>query len=125
MRNIVDQASETASNVASKATEMASNVRNQAGEMLHHVGDSPLAKTAGRIPTDAFLIAAAGSIVGSLVLKLMGRQKDADFIGHWAPTLISLGLLSKLVEHDEHMAEHAAATAPKRSRRSPGNSTGE
>ena len=117
MRNIMDQASETASNVAGKASEMASSVGSQlkdrassvgsqlkggASSLGHTIGESPIARTTGMIPTDAFLIAAAGSIVGSLALKLMGRHKDAEFVGHWAPTLISLGLLSKLVEHDRH-----------------------
>ena len=146
MRNIMDQASETASNVASKASEVASNLgsrasdvghqirdratevggqlRDQASHLGHAMGESPIARSTGRIPTDAFLIAAAGSIVSSLALKLMGRQKDADFVGHWAPTLISLGLLSKLVEHDRHLREHAEAT-PARRRRSSSNSGGE
>lgn len=125
MRNIVDQASETASNVAHKASEMATNLGSKASDVAsdlkthatdaaHYIGESPITRSTGRIPTDAFLIAAAGSIVGSLVLKLMGRQKDADFVGHWAPTLISLGLLSKLVDHDKHLMDHAQSQSTPR-----------
>lgn len=77
-------------------------------EAQHMIGKSPLARTTGRIPTDAFLLAAAGSIVGSLVLKIAGRDRDAEFVGHWAPTLVALGLLSKLVDHDRH-TEHVSA----------------
>lgn len=72
-------------------------------EATETVRRSPIARTTQRVPTDVFLIAAGGSVVGSLVLKLMGRHRDAEFVGHWAPTLISLGLLSKLIEHDRHM----------------------
>lgn len=72
--------------------------------MIEQVSDtmsrSPIAQTARKVPTDAFLIAAGASIAGSLVLKLMGRHRDAEFVGHWAPTLISLGLLGKLIDHD-------------------------
>ena len=69
-------------------------------EATETVRRSPIARSTQRVPTDVFLIAAGGSIVGSLVLKLMGRHRDAEFVGHWAPTLISLGLLSKLMDHD-------------------------
>jgi hypothetical protein len=61
-----------------------------------------LEKTATRIPTEWYLVGAVGSIGISLGLKLMGRNKDAEFVGHWAPTFLALGLLSKLVEHDQH-----------------------
>ena len=51
-----------------------------------------------RLPSDAFLYAAGGSIIASLTLKLMGREKDALFVGQWAPTFLILGLYNKLVK---------------------------
>jgi len=51
-----------------------------------------------KLPSDAFLYAAGGSIVASLTLKLMGRDKDALFVGQWAPTFLILGLYNKLVK---------------------------
>ena len=51
-----------------------------------------------KLPSDLFLYAAAGSIVASLTLKSMGRNKDALFVGQWAPTLLILGLYNKLVK---------------------------
>lgn len=81
-------------------------------EAQHMMSRSPLARTTGRVPTDAFLIAAAGSIVGSLALKLMGRDRDAEFVGHWAPTLVALGLLSKLIDHDRH-TPHSDDVSPR------------
>jgi hypothetical protein len=74
----------------------------QAGEA---VSRSPIARSTRRVPTDVFLLAAGGSILGSLVLKVLGRHRDAEFVGHWAPTLISLGLLSKLIDHDQRDRE--------------------
>ena len=44
------------------------------------------------------LWAAMGSIAASLTLKIMGRHKDALFVGQWAPTFLILGLYNKLVK---------------------------
>ena len=51
-----------------------------------------------RVPSDVFLYAVGGAIVGSLTLKIMGRDKDAQFVGQWAPTFLILGLYNKLVK---------------------------
>ena len=51
-----------------------------------------------QLPSDVFLYAAGGAIAASLTLKLMGRDRDAMFVGQWAPTLLLLGLYNKLVK---------------------------
>ena len=51
-----------------------------------------------KLPSDLFLYAAGGSIAASLTLKLMGRDRDALFVGQWAPTFLVLGLYNKLVK---------------------------
>jgi hypothetical protein len=51
-----------------------------------------------KIPSDMFLWAACGSIVGSLALQCVGRQHASLFVGQWAPTLLILGLYNKLVK---------------------------
>lgn len=53
-------------------------------------------RQANRVPVDIFLWAAAASIVGSLALKAAGEDKTSLFVGQWAPTLVALGLYSKL-----------------------------
>ena len=50
------------------------------------------------LPSDMFLWAAGGSIVGSLVFQMMGDQKKSLFVGQWAPTFLILGLYNKLVK---------------------------
>ena len=30
--------------------------------------------------------------------ELMGDEKKANFVGHWAPTLLTLGLYNKIVK---------------------------
>jgi hypothetical protein len=51
-----------------------------------------------RLPSDVFLWAAGASIVGSLALKLSGRDHESLFVGQWAPTLLILGLYNKIVK---------------------------
>lgn len=51
-----------------------------------------------KLPSDVFLYAAGGAIVASLTLKTIGRDKDALFVGQWAPTFLLLGLYNKLVK---------------------------
>ena len=51
-----------------------------------------------KAPSDWFLWAAFGSIGASLILKLAGEDKSANFVGQWAPTLLILGTYNKLVK---------------------------
>lgn len=51
-----------------------------------------------KLPSDTFLWLAGGSIAASLTLKFMGRERDAVFVGQWAPTFLILGLYNKLVK---------------------------
>ena len=51
-----------------------------------------------KLPSDTFLWLAGGSIAASLTLKIAGRDKDALFVGQWAPTFLILGLYNKLVK---------------------------
>jgi len=50
------------------------------------------------LPSDIFLWAAGGSIVGSLICQMMGDERKSVFIGQWAPTFLILGLYNKLVK---------------------------
>jgi hypothetical protein len=51
-----------------------------------------------RLPSDLFLWAAFGSIVGSLAFKVTGKDHAALFVGQWAPTFLLLGVYNKLVK---------------------------
>ena len=51
-----------------------------------------------KLPSDTFLWLAFGSIAASLTLKISGREKDALFVGQWAPTFLLLGVYNKLVK---------------------------
>jgi len=64
--------------------------------------EGPLAKAieeqSAKLPSDTFLWLALGSITASLTLKITGRDKDALFVGQWAPTFLLLGVYNKLVK---------------------------
>ncbi len=51
-----------------------------------------------KIPSDAFLWTAFGAIGLSLALQAMGKKHEATFVGHWAPTILILGVYNKLVK---------------------------
>jgi hypothetical protein len=51
-----------------------------------------------KLPSDTWLWAAFGSIGISLFLQMIGDERKANFVGHWAPTFLVLGLYNKLVK---------------------------
>lgn len=51
-----------------------------------------------KLPSDLFLWAGLGSIAIALGLQLSGKKDQANFVGHWAPTFLILGLYNKLVK---------------------------
>jgi hypothetical protein len=53
---------------------------------------------AAKIPSDVFLFLALGSMAGSLVLELTGKEHQSRFVGMWAPTLLTMGVYTKLVK---------------------------
>ncbi len=73
----------------------------QLGPRPEHT-EGPIARTierqTGKLPSDTFLWAAVGSMIGSAVLHMMDRKHMSLFIGQWAPTLLILGLYNKLVK---------------------------
>jgi hypothetical protein len=51
-----------------------------------------------KLPSDAFLWAALGSIGLSMGLELAGHEKKANFVGHWVPTFLIFGLYNKMIK---------------------------
>lgn len=51
-----------------------------------------------KLPSDLFLWAALGSIATSLIFQMVGEDRKANFVGHWAPTFLTLGIYNKLVK---------------------------
>ena len=51
-----------------------------------------------KIPSDAFLWMALGSMAVSASMQMMGNKHGSIFVGQWAPTFLILGLYNKLVK---------------------------
>jgi hypothetical protein len=70
-------------------------------ERLKHT-EGPVARAienqTAKLPSDTFLWAGLGAIALSLTLRALDRRDDAVFVGHWAPTLLILGIYNKLVK---------------------------
>lgn len=81
-------------------TRMATDPRHTEGGLAR-----PIEEYTARLPSDTFMWLAWGSIAASLMLKLSGRDKDALFVGQWAPTFLIHGVYNKLVKqlgHDQY-----------------------
>lgn len=50
------------------------------------------------IPSGMYLSLAIGSIGLAAALHLAGRKTDSQFVGHWVPTILLLGVYNKLVK---------------------------
>ena len=84
------------------------SITDQAREMtrgrMHTEGGlaKPIEEITAALPSDTFLWLAGASIAGSLTLKVMGRDKDALFVGQWAPTFLIHGVYNKIVKVHGH-----------------------
>ena len=50
------------------------------------------------VPSGTYLTLAMSAIGLAALMHLSGRKQDAQFIGHWVPTILLLGLYNKLVK---------------------------
>jgi hypothetical protein len=80
----------------------ASTTTGRHGVKSHDYEEGPVARMieeqTAKLPSDLFLWAAGGSILGSLALQMMGDNRKALFVGQWAPTFLILGLYNKFVK---------------------------
>jgi hypothetical protein len=79
--------------VARTEPEQASKPEHREGSIARSIEQQT-----AKLPSDAFLWAAVGSMGLSLALELSGHEEKANFIGQWAPSLLILGLYNKMVK---------------------------
>ncbi len=51
-----------------------------------------------RIPSSGYLAAAVSAMGASAVLKILGRDDWALFVGQWAPAFLIMGVYNKMVK---------------------------
>ena len=85
-----------------EAKDKAKELKNKADNFNPQHKEGPVAAAiedyTARIPSDIFLWAALGSMAASAAFKILDREKDAMFVGQWAPSFLILGLYNKLVK---------------------------
>ena len=100
----------------SQALETAREAGTQALETADELASAPI-KVAEETPAKLYLAAVGGSIAASLLLFLAGRKQASLFVGLWAPTILNLALVSKLLRPShESLAAQAEEPAPRRTR---------
>jgi hypothetical protein len=62
-----------------------------------------------KIPSSGYLSAAIASMAASAVLKIMGKNDWALFVGQWAPSFLIIGVYNKLVKQQGSDAFSRAA----------------
>jgi hypothetical protein len=81
--------------------------RVQAGQKSEDQFTALLESQTTNIPTSAFLGAAIASIIGSLSLKIAGKDQQALFVGQWAAPFLLLGIYNKMVkQHGSDASTH-------------------
>jgi hypothetical protein len=72
--------------------------RVRAGEVEEDQITGFLESYSSKWPTSFFLGAAGISILGSLILRITGKEEHALFVGQWAAPFLLLGLYNKVVK---------------------------
>lgn len=86
--------------VMERAKENFDQVSVKATRAAHRVEDMT-----AQVPSHALLLAALGSIAAALTLHVAGKKQTANFVGHWAPTLIAFALYNKIVRAQRDMGD--------------------
>jgi hypothetical protein len=70
---------------------------------------SSIESQTAQIPSTGYLGAAIASMAASAVLKIMGKDNWALFIGQWAPSFLIMGVYNKMVkQHGSDVYSKAA-----------------
>jgi hypothetical protein len=79
-----------------------------AGESEDRITGAIEAQTA-KIPSSGYLAAAVSAMAASAVLKVLGRDEWALFVGQWAPAFLIMGVYNKMVkQHGSDIYSQAA-----------------
>ncbi|HEY4676172.1 MAG TPA: hypothetical protein VIJ01_03375 [Candidatus Angelobacter sp.] len=59
---------------------------------------SSIESQTSQIPSTGYLGAAIASMAASAILKIMGKDNWALFVGQWAPSFLIIGVYNKMVK---------------------------
>ena len=70
---------------------------------------SVIEKQTAKIPSSGYLAAAIGAMGTSALLKMVGKDEWALFVGQWAPAFLIMGVYNKMVkQHGSDVYSKAA-----------------
>jgi hypothetical protein len=92
--------SRTIDSISRKASDYLGNSDHREGGLAR-----PIEDFTASLPSDTFLWLGYASIATSLVFKIMGRDRHANFVGMWAPVFLIHGVYNKLVKQLGHDAQ--------------------
>ena len=61
-----------------------------------------IAERTAKLPPEAYLWAALGSVGVAMTLRLAGKTIESEFVGRWAATFLVFGLYNKLTRAGGH-----------------------
>ena len=92
-----EKSRENVEQVKSNLQERFPEFKKRASGLTHRVEER-----ARELPESAFLTAAGVSIIASAVLAMTSRQKPlANFVGLWVPSLLLMGIYTKLLKMEK------------------------
>ena len=94
--DIKEKIEEFRSNVGGKLDELGARARAEAERDSAAIAKQ-IERLTTSLPSRTWLGLAGGSLVGSVALKLIGKNHMSIFVGQWVPTFLILGLYNTLV----------------------------
>jgi hypothetical protein len=100
IENLGQNIGERAGDLKSSLGSGVAAIGDKVGSMAREEGELTrgMERITAALPSSTWLALAGVSIIGSLTLKLLGKDKSANFVGEWAPTFLLIGVYNKLVK---------------------------
>lgn len=89
---------ETIKNATDKVTDKVANLGSSNLNKTEGATTKAVEQVTAAAPSIIWLALAGGAVATSLTLKLMGKDKTANFVGQWVPTILLLGIYNKIVK---------------------------
>jgi hypothetical protein len=98
-------------NASSKIANMADNMETKVrrGDSREDRFTGAIEAQTSKVPSSTFLGLAVSSMAASFVLKIMGKDDWALFVGQWAAPFLIMGNYNKMVKQHGSDAEYRAA----------------
>jgi hypothetical protein len=101
----------TIDNAVNRAKNIGENMETKArrGDASEDRFTGAIEAQTAKIPSSAYLGLAIGSMAGSFVLKMLGKDDWALFVGQWAAPFLIMGNYNKMVKQHGSDASYRAA----------------